>query len=133
MTTLDNAQLAAAANGDAGQRARARAQALLSGLKLAPNRAAVQITQALPELRAEFARGPDEQGLCLTLRLEAAVYWIHGRSAAAEEAWRRAAEYARRANDRRQLTEILGWLGLGRAVGADTGRRGHPALCGLPG
>jgi tetratricopeptide (TPR) repeat protein len=49
-------------------------------------------------------------GLCQTLQLEAAVHWIHGRSAAAEEAWRRAAEYARRANDRRQLTEILGWL-----------------------
>ena len=110
MTTLDDAQRVAAANGDAGQQAHARAQALLSGLKLLPNRAAVQIAQALPELRAEFARGPDEQGLCLTLRLEAAVYWIHGRSAAAEEAWRRAAEYARQTNDRRQLTEILGWL-----------------------
>ena len=110
MTTLDDAQRIAAASGDAVQHAHARAQALLSGLKLVPNRAAVQIAQALPELRAEFARGPDEQGLCLTLRLEAAVYWIHGRSAAAEEAWRRAAEYARRANDRRQLTEILGWL-----------------------
>ena len=80
------------------------------GLKLAPNKAAAQIAQALPELRAEFARGQDELGLCQTLQLEAAVYWIHGRSAAAEEAWRRAAEYARRANDRRQLTEILGWL-----------------------
>ena len=38
------------------------------------------------------------------------MYWNHARSAAAEDAWRRAAEYARRANDRRQLTEILGWL-----------------------
>jgi hypothetical protein len=110
MTTLDDAQRIAAAHGDEGQRAHARAQALLSDLKLMPNRAAIQIAQALPELRAEFARGQDEQGLCLALRLEAAVYWIHGRSAAAEEAWRHAAEYARRANDRRQLTEILGWL-----------------------
>jgi len=110
MTTLDDAQRIAAANGDEGQRAHARAQALLSGLKLIPNRAAIQVTQALPELRAEFARGQDEQGLCQALRLEAAVYWIHGRSAAAEDAWRRAAGYARRANDRRQLTEILGWL-----------------------
>ena len=110
MATLDDAQRIAAANGDEGQRAHARVQALLSGLKLAPNMAAAQVAQALPELRAEFARGPDERGLCQTLQLEAAVYWIHGRSAAAEEAWRRAAEYARRANDRRQLTEILGWL-----------------------
>jgi tetratricopeptide (TPR) repeat protein len=38
------------------------------------------------------------------------VSWIHGRSAAAEEAWQRAAEYARRTNDRGELTEILGWL-----------------------
>ena len=72
--------------------------------------AAVQVAQALPELRAEFARGPDDRGLCRALRLEAAVYWIHGRAAAADDAWRRAAEYARRANDRKQLTEILGWL-----------------------
>jgi DNA-binding SARP family transcriptional activator/tetratricopeptide (TPR) repeat protein len=108
--TLDDAQRIAAASGDEGQLAHARAQALLSGLKLVPNMAAVQVAQALPELRAEFARGPDERGLCLALRLEAAVYWIHGRAAAAEDAWCRAAEYARRANDRRQLTEILGWL-----------------------
>jgi len=108
--TLDQAQAIAAVNGDEGQRSHARVQALLLGLKLAPNTAAAQIAQSLPELRSEFSRGSDEAGLCQTLQLEAAVYWIHGRSAAAEEAWRRAAEYARRANDRRQLTEILGWL-----------------------
>jgi DNA-binding SARP family transcriptional activator len=110
VATLDDAQRIAAANGDDRQRAHARVQALLSGLKLAPNKAARQIAQELPELRAEFARSDDELGLCQTLRLEAAMYWIHARSAAAEEAWQRAAEYARRANDRRELTEILGWL-----------------------
>ena len=108
--TLDEAQSIAAANGDEVQRARARVQALLSGLKLALNKAAAEIAQALPELRSDFARGPDEVGLCQTLQLEAAMNWNHARSAAAEEAWRRAAEYARRANDRRQLIEILGWL-----------------------
>jgi len=108
--TLDQAQAIAAVNGDEGQRAHARIQALLLGLKLAPNMAAAEIAQSLPELRNEFGRDPDEVGLCQTLQLEAAVHWIHGRSAAAEEAWRQAAEYARRANDRRQLTEILGWL-----------------------
>jgi DNA-binding SARP family transcriptional activator len=110
VATLDDAQRIAAADGDEGQRAHARVQALLLGLKLAPNMAAAEIAQSLPGLRNEFTRGPDEVGLCQTLQLEAAVDWIHGRSAAAEEAWRRAAEYARRANDRRQLTEILGWL-----------------------
>jgi DNA-binding SARP family transcriptional activator len=110
VATLDDAQHIAAANGDEAQRAHAQVQALLSGLKLDPNRAAIEIAQALPELRAEFARGPDERGLCQTLRLEAAMYWTHAKSGAAEKAWRRAAEYARRANDRQQLTEILGWL-----------------------
>jgi tetratricopeptide (TPR) repeat protein len=108
--TLDHAQRIAAAHGDEGQRAHARVQALLSGLKLDPNRAATEIAQALPGLCREFARGPDELGLCQTLRLQAAMYWIHARSDAAEDAWQRAAEHARRANDRRQLTEILGWL-----------------------
>ena len=108
--TLDQAQRIAAANGEEGQRAHARVQALLSGFKLAPNKAATEIAQALPELRNEFARGPDEVGLCQTLQLEAAVYWNHASSAAAEDAWQRAAEYARRSNDRRQLAEILGWL-----------------------
>ena len=38
------------------------------------------------------------------------MYWIQARSAAAEEPRQRAAEYARRAEDQWQLTEILGWL-----------------------
>ena len=108
--TFDHAQRIAAANGDEGQRAHARVQALLLGLKVDPNGAATEITRALPELRREFDRSQDELGLCWTLRLQAALDWIHARSAAAEEAWQRAAEYARRVNDRRQLTEILGWL-----------------------
>ena len=108
--TLDDAQRIAAANGDERQRARARVQALRSGLELAPNKAVAEISQALPELRREFARDLDEVGLCQTLQLEAAMYWIQARSAAAEDAWQRAAEYARRAKDQWQLTEILGWL-----------------------
>jgi DNA-binding SARP family transcriptional activator len=107
---LDDAQRIAAAHGDEGQRAHARAQALMSGLELDPHKAAEEIAQALPELRSQFARGPDELGLCRVLQLQAAMHWIHARSAAAEEAWQRAAEYARRVNDRRQLVEILGWL-----------------------
>ena len=129
--TLDDAQRIAASSGDEGQRAHARAQALLSGLKQVPNMAAVQVAQALPELRAEFARDPDERGLCLALRLEAAVYWIHGRAAAADDAWRRAAEYARRANDRKQLTEILGWLASAALWGPTPGRGGNTTLRGL--
>jgi DNA-binding SARP family transcriptional activator len=109
-TALGHAQRIAAANGDERQHAHARVQALLLGLELDPHDAALEINRALPELRREFNRSRDELGLCQTLQLEAALHWNHARSAAAESAWRRAAEYARRVNDRRELVEILCWL-----------------------
>jgi DNA-binding SARP family transcriptional activator len=108
--TLDHAQRIAAANGDQSQHAHARVQALLLGLKVDPNGAAMEIGRALPELLREFERTLDELGLCRTLQLQAALHWDHAKSAAAQDAWQHAAEYARRVNDRRQLTEILGWL-----------------------
>ena len=108
--TLDHAQRIAAANGDEGQYAHARVQALLLRLKMDQTDAAMEITRALPGLRRVFDRNQDDLGICRILQLEAALHWNHARSAAAEDAWQRAAEYARRVNDRRQLTEILSWL-----------------------
>jgi len=61
-------------------------------------------------LRREFSANQDDLGTCLALQLEAALHWNHARSGAAEETWQRAAEYARRVNDRRQLADILTWL-----------------------
>src|SRR5215472_4352655 len=108
--TLDHAQSITAINGDAGRHAHARVQALLLALELDPNGAEIEITRALPELRREFSANQDDLGTCLALQLEAALHWNHARSGAAEETWQRAAEYARRANDRRQLADILTWL-----------------------
>ena len=93
-----------------------------------PNWAATEITRARPELRREFDRSLDEPGLCRTLQLQAALDWNHSRSAAAEDAWQRAAEYARRANDRRQLTEILGWLASAALWGPTRHRKGYDAV-----
>jgi tetratricopeptide (TPR) repeat protein len=107
---LDRAQRAAAACQDEGQRAQAQVQALTLSLRMDPNGAAPDIARALPSLERGFDLSGDELGLCLTMRLQAALHWIHGRSAAAEDAWRRAASFARLVNDRRQLIEILGWL-----------------------
>ena len=109
-TTLGHAQRIAAVGGDAALGAHAKVQALLLGLKADPNKAAIEIAHALPELQRTFDRSRDEAGLCRALRLQAALHWYHVRSAAAEDAWQRAAEYARRVHDRRQLIEILGWL-----------------------
>jgi len=108
--TLSHAQRIAAANGDEGQRAHAQAQALLLCLQVDPGGAALEISRALPELHRRFDRNRDELGLCRTLQLQAAMHWSRARSAAAEDAWRRAAQYARQVSDRRQLTDILGWL-----------------------
>ncbi len=110
VTILDDAQRIATANDDKRQHAHAWVQALLLGLELEPHDTETEISRALPELQQEFNRIHDELGLCRTLQLEAALHWNHTRSAAAEEAWRRAAEYARNLNDQRELAEILGWL-----------------------
>src|SRR4029077_7486191 len=45
-----------------------------------------------------------------TLQLEATLHWDHSRSAAPEYAWLRAADYARKVNDRRELVGIVSWL-----------------------
>jgi len=121
---LDQAQRLAAAGGDEGQHARARVQALLLGLKLDPHDAEMEITRALPELRREFDRSQDELGICQILQLEAALHWNHARSAAAEDAWQRAAGYARRVNDRRELAEILSWLASAALWGPTPAREG---------
>jgi predicted ATPase len=108
--TLDHARRITAANDDDRQHAHARVEALLLQLKINPNEAAMDIARALPELRREFHQSQDNLGICRTLQLEAALHWDHSRSGAAEDAWQRAAEYARKLKDRRQLADILAWL-----------------------
>src|SRR5215472_3056705 len=108
--TLDHAQRITAASGDDRQHAHARVEALLLGLELDPDTAAMDITRALPKLRKEFDRSLDDLGISRTLQVEAALHWKHARSGAAEHSWERAAEYARKVNDRRQLADILAWL-----------------------
>ena len=109
-TALDHAQRITAAHGDERQHAHARVETLLLHLEMNPDEAELEIARALPELRREFDASQDDLGICRTLQLEAALQWNHGRSGAAECAWLRAADYARKMNDRRQLADIVGWL-----------------------
>jgi DNA-binding SARP family transcriptional activator len=108
--TLGHAQRITAANGDDRQHAHARVEALLLHLKVNPSQAAIDIARAVPGLRRDFEACHDDLGICNTLRLEGALHWDHSRSAAAEYAWQRAADYARKVNDRRQLADIFSWL-----------------------
>jgi tetratricopeptide (TPR) repeat protein len=107
---LYHAQRITTANGDERQHAHARVGTLLLHLKMKPSEAAVDIARALPELHHQFEASQDDRGICNTLQLEAALHWDHSRSAAAEYAWQRAADYARKVNDRRELADIVGWL-----------------------
>jgi DNA-binding SARP family transcriptional activator/predicted ATPase len=107
---LDHAQRITTSNGDDRLNAHARVQALVLGLELDPDAAVLEITRALPELRSEFDKSLDDRGICRTLQVEAALHWKHARSGAAEHSWERAAEYARKVNDQRQLADILAWL-----------------------
>jgi DNA-binding SARP family transcriptional activator/predicted ATPase len=108
--TLDHAQRITVANGDERQHAHARVETLLLHLKMKPDEAEMEIARALPELRREFDASQNDLGICRTLQLEAALHWNHARSGAAEYAWLRAADYARKVNDRRQLADIVSWL-----------------------
>jgi predicted ATPase/DNA-binding SARP family transcriptional activator len=108
--TLDYAQRITAATGDECQHTHARVQALLLHLKMNPSEAAIDIARALPGLRSDFEACHDDLGICNALQLEGALHWDHSRSAAAEHAWQRAADYARKVNDQRQLADIFSWL-----------------------
>src|SRR5262249_49172882 len=74
----------------------------------------------------EFEASQDDLGLCNTLQLEAALHWDHSRSGAAEDAWLRAADYARKVDDRRQLADILGWLASAALWGPTPAQKGIP-------
>jgi len=108
--TLGHAQRMTAVNGDERQRAHAQVEALWLHLRVNPSEAIIDISRALPELRREFEEAQDDLGICNALQLEAALHWEHSRSGAAEYAWQRAADYARKVNDRRQLADIFSWL-----------------------
>jgi predicted ATPase/DNA-binding SARP family transcriptional activator len=107
---LDHAQRITAASGDERQHAHARVETLLLRLQMSPDEAEMEIARALPELRREFEASKDDLGICRTLQLQAALQWNHARSGAAEDAWLRAANYARKVNDQRQVADIAGWL-----------------------
>jgi DNA-binding SARP family transcriptional activator len=124
-STLDHAQRITASHGDERQHAHARVETLLLRLEMNPDEAELEIARALPELRREFDSSHDDLGTCRTLQLEAALHWNHGRSGAAEYAWLRAADYARKVNDRRQLADIVGWLACAALYGPT------PALEGI--
>jgi DNA-binding SARP family transcriptional activator len=97
------------AGGDARLESRARVERELVRLQAetsGPTDDALRVAEsALAVLEAHG----DELGQCRAWCLWAEHSWIEGRVARADEAWRRAAEHARRAGDEPALFEVLDW------------------------
>jgi class 3 adenylate cyclase/tetratricopeptide (TPR) repeat protein len=56
-----------------------------------------------------FQKRGDDSGQGRAWSLKATIAWIGGQAAAADDAWRQAAEHAQRAGETRELFEILDW------------------------
>jgi len=71
------------------------------------------IDAAMPRLESEA----DEYGLCRVWLLRGRLAWELGHVGRADEAWRYAAESARRARRLRELFEVIGWRALAAVLG----------------
>src|SRR5918999_360336 len=97
------------ARGDERLESRARVEQQLVRLQVGSDAPAEDTGRiADSALKVLEARG-DELGQCRALCLRVREAWVEGHSARADDAWRRAAEHARRANDEAALFEILDW------------------------
>jgi len=99
----------ASAGNDPRLEARARVEQQFLWLQAEPGRGierARRVTGAALRILGEHG---DDLGQCRAWCLRAKIAWTEGLVAAADEAWRRAAEHARRAGDERELFEILCW------------------------
>ena len=76
--------------------------------------AAAEVATAALEV---LERHDDEHGQSRAWSLRAAIAWLSGRIADADEAWDQAARHARSAGDDRELFEILGWQASGSVFG----------------
>ncbi|MBA3746510.1 MAG: hypothetical protein H0W96_03340, partial [Solirubrobacterales bacterium] len=68
-----------------------------------------QTLRVVNALQPLLERAGDDHGLCRIWSLRAQADWTSGRVAAADDAWRQAAECARRGGDQRALFDVLGW------------------------
>jgi DNA-binding SARP family transcriptional activator/tetratricopeptide (TPR) repeat protein len=115
--TLREAIERASAGNDPPLEARARVEQQFLWLQAEPGKGikrARRVTDAALGILGEHG---DDLGQCRAWCLRAKIAWTEGLVAAADEAWRRAAEHARRAGDERELFEILGWRASAAVLG----------------
>lgn len=71
-----------------------------------------------------FERVGDERGLAKSRNVAAHAHYDLGQLTIAEETWRRAAEHAEAANERRELADSLSWLALSARFGPSPAPQG---------
>ncbi|HWI06271.1 MAG TPA: protein kinase [Solirubrobacteraceae bacterium] len=108
---------AAAQATDARTRARARLEREIVRVEAEPNLTIAQPLRAVDALMPVLERARDDLGQSRAWGLRALLSWLVGQVAAADEAWRAAADCARRAGDDRELYEVLGWRATAAALG----------------
>jgi DNA-binding SARP family transcriptional activator/tetratricopeptide (TPR) repeat protein len=99
----------ASAGNDPRLAARARVEQQFLWLQAEPRKGIERARRVAGAALGILGEHGDDLGLCRAWCLRAKIAWTEGLVAAADEAWRRAAEHARRAGDERELFEILGW------------------------
>ena len=97
-------------SGDAALEARARVEREFVRAAGRRRHAAWRDARRIAEsAQADLARRGDDIGQCRAWCLRAWADWTEGLAGAADDAWRQAADHARRAGDRRELFEALCW------------------------
>jgi DNA-binding SARP family transcriptional activator/tetratricopeptide (TPR) repeat protein len=99
----------ASARNDSRLEARARVEQQFVRLQAGSSRGIAQARRVADAALAVLAEHGDDLGQCRAWCLRAWIGWTGALIAVADDAWRRAAEHARRAGDQRELFEILGW------------------------
>jgi predicted ATPase/DNA-binding SARP family transcriptional activator len=99
----------ATAQNDPRLEARARVEQQFVRLQAESSRGIAQARRVSDAALGILGERGDDLGLCRAWCLRAWIGWTEGLIADADEAWRRAAEHARRAGDERELFEILCW------------------------
>ena len=114
---LIEAARAAAVRRDAVAEAHARAAHFFALVQVDPEAASGELAVRFGPMHRVFTAAGDDLGLARLLRARALVYWLLGRTAQAETAWRRGLRHARFAGDEQGIAEGLVWLASAACVG----------------
>jgi tetratricopeptide (TPR) repeat protein len=102
---------------DGHLRGRADIEREIVRLETEPSAGSEQGLRVVADVSPVLERAGDDHGLARMGLLRGELAWNAGQVGDAEEAWRGAAEHARRAGDEREVFTLVGWRALAAAFG----------------